>query len=199
MSLELVNTFATLGTFLVIAATAIAAIVQLRHARSSNLIVALNEIRETRETPEFQAAQHFVLTDLPAKLQDPAFRYQLVEQGARSEENQALNTKVSTIGNFYENVGLLMKAELVDRDLALELWSGVVIRAWEQLAPVAAIGRRRLDMLWENFEYAAVLAQDWLTAHPKGAYPDGVRRIEMKDEWLEADTQYAASLATATR
>lgn len=36
MSLELVNTFATLGTFLVIAATATAAIVQLRHARGSN-------------------------------------------------------------------------------------------------------------------------------------------------------------------
>ena len=36
MSLEVINTFATLGTFLVIAATAIAAIVQLSHARSSS-------------------------------------------------------------------------------------------------------------------------------------------------------------------
>ena len=33
MSLDLVNTLATLGTFLVISATAITAIVQLRHAR----------------------------------------------------------------------------------------------------------------------------------------------------------------------
>jgi hypothetical protein len=40
MSLELLNTFATLGTFVVIAGTAIAAIVQLRHARSSNQIAA---------------------------------------------------------------------------------------------------------------------------------------------------------------
>ena len=56
MSRELVNTFATLGTFVVIAATAIAAIVQLRHMRGSNQIVALNELREARETPEFQAA-----------------------------------------------------------------------------------------------------------------------------------------------
>ena len=46
MSTELVNTFATLGTFVVIAATAIAAIVQLRHMRGSNQIVALNELRE---------------------------------------------------------------------------------------------------------------------------------------------------------
>ena len=41
MSLQLVNTLATFGTFLVIAGTAIAALVQLRHARGSNQIAAL--------------------------------------------------------------------------------------------------------------------------------------------------------------
>ena len=52
MRLELVNTLATFGTFLVIAATAIAAVVQLRHARGSNHIAALNELRETTESPD---------------------------------------------------------------------------------------------------------------------------------------------------
>ncbi|MBV8366944.1 MAG: hypothetical protein JO194_10675, partial [Candidatus Eremiobacteraeota bacterium] len=41
MNLELLNVFATLGTFVVISATAIAALVQLRHARSSNQIAAM--------------------------------------------------------------------------------------------------------------------------------------------------------------
>jgi len=59
MSLELFNILARLGTFIVIAATAIAAIVQLRHMRSSNQIAAINELRETIETPEFQVAQQF--------------------------------------------------------------------------------------------------------------------------------------------
>jgi hypothetical protein len=36
-----------------------------------------------------------------------------------------------------------------------------------------------------------------MAAHPKGTYPAGVRRIELKDEWLEADKQYASSLAPA--
>jgi len=40
------------------------------------------------------------------------------------------------------------------------------------------------------------LAQDWLAAHPRGAYPAGVRRITEKDEWLEADAQYATSRAS---
>jgi hypothetical protein len=61
MSLELVNALATLGTFLVIAATAIAAIVQLRHARSSNQIEALAEFREGTQDPEMRIAERFVL------------------------------------------------------------------------------------------------------------------------------------------
>jgi hypothetical protein len=80
MSLELWNTFATFGTFLVISATAIAAIAQLRHARGSNQIAAINELRETGERAEFRAAQHFVVTQLPEKLHDPAFRYQVVNE-----------------------------------------------------------------------------------------------------------------------
>jgi hypothetical protein len=51
--------------------------------------------------------------------------------------------------------------------------------------------------LWENFEYLAVLSQDWIAEHPKGAYPEGMRRITLKDGWRDADRDYAASLATA--
>ena len=41
MSLELVNTIATMTTAAVIGATAIAALVQLRHLRAANQITAL--------------------------------------------------------------------------------------------------------------------------------------------------------------
>lgn len=198
MSLELVNTIATLGTFLVIAATAIAAIVQLRHARSSNHIAALNELRETQETPEFQAANHFVAGELSTKLQDPAFRRGLAMPSARTDENRPPIAKVLTVGNFYENAGVLVKTGLVDRELVFQIWTDQVIWAWETLEPVAAIARRRGgDGVWENFEYLTVITRDWLAAHPKGTYPTGARRIQLKDEWLEADTKYAASLAPA--
>jgi hypothetical protein len=198
MSLELVNTLATFGTFVVIAATAIAAIVQLRHARSSNLIAALNELRETTETPDFRAAQHFVLTELPKKLKDPAFRYQFENPAARTDEIRPFIAMVNAIGNFYENVGVLVNTGLVDKGLVMQVWYANVMASWERLAPLAAIHRRRAgDAVWENFEYLTVLAQDWEAAHPKGTYPAGVRRIAVKDEWLEADQQYAASLAPA--
>jgi hypothetical protein len=100
MSLELVNTLANFGTFFVIAATAIAAIVQLRHAGSSNSIAALNELRETQETPQFISTQHFVQSELSSKPQDQAFRYQIDAPSARTDENRPLIAKVNTIGNF---------------------------------------------------------------------------------------------------
>lgn len=195
MSFELVNTFATLGTFVVIAATAITAIVQLRHARSSNHIAALNELRETMETPDFQVAAHFVSTQLPAKLQDPAFRYQIATPSARTDEMRLHMAKINAIGNFFESMGVVVKTGLVSKEVVFEMWSSVVPPNWNSLAPIAAIQRRRAgDALWENFEYLTVLAQDWNAAHPKGTYPAGMRRIEIKDEWLEADRQYSAAL-----
>jgi len=198
MSLELVNTLATFGTFVVIAATAIAAVIQLRHARSSNQIAALNELRETMETPDFQAARHFLVTDLPLKIRDPVFRYQFAERSARTDEMRPAIGSVMAQGNFYESLGVLVRAGLVDRDLALEMWSGVVIEAWERIAPLTSIIRRRMgSSVWENFEYLTVTSEDWTAAHPKGTYPAGVRRIELKDKWLESDKQYAASLAPA--
>jgi hypothetical protein len=93
---------------------------------------------------------------------------------------------------------VLVGTGLVDGELVFHMWSENAIGLWEILAPITGIGRRIAgDSIWENFEYLTVLAQDWLAAHPKGTYPAGVRRIELKDEWLEADKQYAASLAPA--
>jgi hypothetical protein len=198
MSLELTNTLATFGTFVVIAATAIAAIVQLRHMRSSNHITALNELRETRETTDFRAAEHFVLTQLPPRLKDPAFRYQVAFPTARTDETRPLFGMIVAIGNFYESMGVLLKTGLIDPEPVFQIWADNVIGTWGSLAPVAAIARRKLgDVAWENFEYLTVLSQQWKAAHPKGTYPRSVPRIDLKDGWLDADKQYAASLAPA--
>jgi hypothetical protein len=85
--------------------------------------------------------------------------------------------------------------ELVDRDLALGTLSTNAIDAWQHLAPVTAMPRRRSNTVWENFEYLVALCEDWLASHPRGSYPEGMRRIRLKDEWLEADQKYSASLS----
>ncbi|MDQ6931625.1 MAG: hypothetical protein M3160_00455 [Candidatus Eremiobacteraeota bacterium] len=198
MSLEILSTLASFATFVVIAATAIAAIVQLRHTRGSNQIAAITELRETMESAEFQATQNFVMSALRKTLEDPVFRYQILNRPARTSENQTLIGRITTVGNYYDGIGVLVKAGFVDRGLTLECFADNICDAWDMLAPVEAIFRRGGNVRgWANFEYLTVLAQDWLAAHPNGTYPPGVRRIEVKDVWRNADAQYSASLATA--
>lgn len=127
----------------------------------------------------------------------PSFRFQVVNVAARTAENEPLITHTIVLGNFYESMAILLRDGLIDRELALEIWNGLVVRTWETLAPATAMIRRnRGSVVWENFEYLTVLSQDWLAAHSNGTYPSGVRRIVLKDEWLEGDAQYAASSAT---
>jgi hypothetical protein len=198
MSLESINTFATLGTFLVIAATAIAAIVQLRHARGSNHIAAMNELVEMDNQESVQSARRYVATQLQKKLEDPGFRYQIGTPSARTEENIHAITQINVVGNYYENLGILLKTGLVDRVVAFEMWSYNVLGEWKRLADVIAIYREKQNpSVWENFEYLAVLAEDWLAAHPHGTYPPRMRRFELHYKWREADAQYAATLSPA--
>ena len=198
MTLELLNTFATFGTFVVIAATAIAALVQLRHARSSNQISAISELQNEAATAQFVTAEHSVRTELASKMKDPEFRYQLANRTARTAENLSFIQKVAAVANHYELLGVLVKRGLVDRDIALDMWCDIAQVMWGRLVPIVAIYRERMgSAVWENFEHFVVLSQDWDAAHPNGTYPAGVRRIDVKNEWLEADRQYAASRGPA--
>ncbi len=198
MSLELVNSLATFGTFLVIAGTAIAALVQLRHARGSNQIAALDELREAFQSREFADAQNFVDTELSELVKNPKFRYQWSHRAARTDEFRAQIERIRLIGNYFEDVGALILAGLLDRDLAIPIYGTDVIRAWDQLESLTAVSRRvRGKAIWENFEYAAMLCKTWLKTHPEGGYPRNAPRLPVNDVWLDADKQYAASLAPA--
>jgi hypothetical protein len=198
MSLEVLNSFATFGTFLVIAGTAIAALVQLRHTRGSNQIAALDELREAFQSQEFSDATNFLDTQLGELLKNPAFRYQWAHRTARTEEFRVAIDRVRLVGNYFEDVGALILAGLLDSDLAIPIYGADVVRAWDELESLTGISRRvRGKAIWENFEYAAMLCKTWVKTHPEGGYPRNAPRLEVKDVWLDADRQYAASLATA--
>lgn len=183
MSFEVITAVAAVGTFLVIAATAVAAFVQLRHLSGSNSISALTESREILESAEFAAAQRFVAYTLPELLKDPAVRAQLNESPTPEELRPVIQ-----VGNFFESLGGFIRHGIVDRDIAVSLWSSVVIRNWECLAPALAIMRRTSGpSLWEQFEYLARVSKDWIDSHPRGDYPAGVAHMPVTDVWLDAD------------
>ncbi|HKU66157.1 MAG TPA: DUF4760 domain-containing protein [Candidatus Baltobacteraceae bacterium] len=180
MSAEWVTAIATAGTFIVIAASAIAALMQLGHLRSSNQIAALNECRETIQSAEFQAAERFVSVELSRRLEDPQVQLAMLGRYFPPEFEC-----VRTIANFFENMGVFVKNGIIDRRIACDLWNQVILRNWSALAPVIANRRIALDFppMWENFEYLAALCQQWEERYQDGTYPNGAPRMQMPALW----------------
>jgi len=181
MSPEWLTAIGTLGTFVVIAASAAAALFQLRHMRGSNQIVALTECRETLESPEFGEAQNFVSFELPKRLKDPAERAKISQIPFEGEYKA-----IATVANFFESMGMFVKNGIIDPGLACDFWCYSVVRNWTALAPVITYVRKKIDVpaLWENFEYMAVLSDDYLRTHPRGGFPEGMRRMPMDESLL---------------
>lgn len=173
MSAEWATALGTIGTFVVIAASALAALMQLRHMRGSNQIVALTECRETLESPEFRSAQRFVSYELPRRLLDP----EECRKAAQIPFNGEYEA-IGTVANFFESMGLFVKTGIIDKRIACDFWAYVVLRNWEALLPVTTYVREAIGQpaLWENFEYMAALSHRFALEHPT-SYPSDMEHM----------------------
>jgi hypothetical protein len=187
---DLVNSLSALGTFLVVIATAVAGIAQLRHLRASNELEALLRLTEQLREPDMQAALGFVQRELEAKLRDPGYRAELAHIGfIDSRQHPEMDAC-----NWFNEVGALVKSRLIDERTFLDLFARLVTYYWRQLEPVVAILRReRGSSQYENFEYLARLALTWKAAHPSGAFPAGVERMPIDDVYAAVDAPAFAS------
>ncbi len=181
MSLEFWATAASIGTFFVIAATAVAALIQLRHMRGNNQIAAALAINEVTEGDDFQTARRFLREDLVERLKDINYRRELARTGRVGRQMQF-------VGNYYELIGIFVKNGLVDENIACEMWSNEIIFDWNLMAPAMAIlNRKRPDSGWENFEYMVTLCQLWRVRFPGGKFPRNRQRVQLDDVWLAED------------
>lgn len=183
MSSDWVTAIATAGTFIVIAASAAAALLQLRHMRGSNQITALMEIRETLESPDFEAASNYVLRDFPRRLEDPEMRKVITTPGPAPDEV----LPVRKVCNFMETFGSLVKNGIIDRNIACELFGYVVLQHWDAVAPFVVNRRDAIGnpAIFENFEYLAANSKAWYEAHRNGSYPANTARMPHPELWRE--------------
>ena len=183
-TLALVNAAAQIATLVVFLATALAALVQIRHLRASNELEALLTISEQMREGALQDAFRYVQTDLQTKLALPAYRRDLAKLGyvdARAHPEM-------DACNWFNQVGTLVKNRLVDERTFLDMFSRLVIHYWDLLEPAIALLRReRGPAQYENFEYLALLAREWKAKHPQGAYPKGRARLTIADRWATQD------------
>jgi hypothetical protein len=185
MSLELLNTLATITTTIVIAATAIAAIVQLRHLRNGNQIAAQLALRQLLLDTGFWAAVGQARHEIPKLLEDPKFRQFVREYHLSTaptveddERFEGPYTAALAVGRNLENIGNMVRNGLTDPRIFLEQYATLVETAWNATEPLLKIRREAVgsDAPWEDFEYLTVLARDW-NAKVRSCYPSGVRRI----------------------
>ena len=188
MSLELVNTLASLFTATVVAAAAIAALIQLRHLRAGNQINAMLSIGEEFNEPRFTDARTFCRTHLAAALDDPLFREYFRSYGRDAAvvpevnpQYQKLREAAVLLANACEELGILIKKGVIDQELFLDRYCWVILDFWKQLGALVVAAREATGnpAIWENFEYLTVLSDDWLRDHPT-SYPKGARRMPVK-------------------
>lgn len=181
MSQETLSTAAAVGTFIVIAATAIAAIVQLRHLRAQNQLTGLLTVLARVEDPQFNewvdAAREVVKSRLP----DPVYRRSIIDGTVERRNNPWLN-----LANSYDWVGSLVKHRLIPEESLLDVYADRVIGAWEIVEGIVPLVRKRGGpVVWENFEYLVVQSRKWRARHSEGAYPKGVPRLQIGVTWPE--------------
>ncbi len=180
MSAEYLSAYAAIGTFLVIAITAIAAVIQLRHIRGANQLTGLLHLTEAWRGEDIQFANRFIHTELPARLKDPAYRAELMAPDPDRRSHKEL-----LVADMLEQTGSYIKYGMIDSQQFIDITGGYIRHMWDCLKPVVAMRRVATNSasMYENFEYLAVLEQDFGVKHTADNYPRGVRRLMTETEW----------------
>ncbi len=173
MNYEQLSTYASFGADILILATAVAAVIQLRHLRNANDLQGLLKVLEMAYEPAIQDAFDFLTHSFPERIKDPGFRRELLVHPIDSHVHKELIAL-----EYYERLGSYVKNHLIAGELYYDCSSPQLY--WEILAPVVATLRQKHGPgAYENFEFLVSRAQDWDARHPDGNYPKGVRRLAL--------------------
>lgn len=184
MSAETVSAWAALGTLLVIGASAIAALVQLRHMRAGNQLEALLSLERDFRNEEIQSALRYLQEGLPEHLEDPGYRAELASLGFVDAKTHP----ELTVCNWFNEIGTLVKHRLVSEDTFMDLFARLIVFCWRHAAPAVAIMRRsRGDFQYHDFEFLALRAERWLARYPRGIFPISTVRKPLPDPWRDTD------------
>lgn len=173
MSSESINIAVSVATLVVVAAASLAAIVQLRHLRTSNQLSALLEIMNQWNSPAVQAALAEI-KEIPEKVKDPEYVALITAPGSMDRSGYPEFLAL----DFWEQIGSFCKYELIDEDALLDITCGQIVNSWKGAKPVVdAMRAVKGPSLFENFEYLAVRATLWTRRYPDGAYPARMPRM----------------------
>jgi hypothetical protein len=173
MSAEMLNVMVSVATLVVVAAAATAALIQLRHLRTSNQLTALLGIMNQWNLPAVQAALR-ELKEVPDKMGDPEYLAVLRTAGS---VDRASHPEFLAL-DLWEQIGTYSKHGLINESILLDIISAQVGSGWRLAQPIIAVLREsKGPSTFENFEYLAVRAKLWEKRYPGGLYPTGLPRF----------------------
>ncbi len=187
MSPEAITAVSSALTAIVIAATAAAAVVQLRHMRSGNLIEAILSFRAMLEDDEHRKANRLLRGgDLARELEDPQFRRYIYRISKKLPVEKAPQRYIDLVeaaialGNSFELIGGMVRNRVVAPGIFLANYWWVVTNTWERMKEYIAMARQYTgnDSLFEDFEYLTVISLEWAKRHPD-SYARGVARMPL--------------------
>jgi len=182
MSLELVNTIASITTIVVIAATAVAALAQLRHLRAGNQIAGFLTLRTMLDDDAHQRSSALLEREGNVA-RDQEYQAYLRAVFANvptpdDEHFREVRTAVVMLGNAFEVMGTLVRNGIVDRRLFMEQYCTTIVNQWRRLEPyiIAAREAQHDDGIWEDFEYITALSREYIAKYPS-VYPKEMPRL----------------------
>lgn len=185
MSAEWLTAAASAVTMIVIAVTAYAALRQIRHMRSGNQVAALLPLIAEYQRPEMQQSLNYVLETLAKDLEDPAVRAGVVSVPARGPSREAMR-----VLNFYESVGALVCARVLDLELILRYFT-LPSDLWTLTVDYIALTRRsRGPEIFENLEAMVALELAYAKRHGTSRFPKHLARLDVPDRYLASDLAY---------
>lgn len=185
MSPEYLTALSSIVTAAVITASAVAAVIQLRHMRAGNSMQLILSVRAILEDDEHRHAMNEIRGgDLQRALDDPQFRRYVYRRLRRLPTKDApqqfrdLMDAATRLANFFELIGGMMRRGVASGEIFLPNYWWIVLSNWDRMEAWIAMAREyaQSDGLYVDFEYLTVLSRKWADAHPD-SYAHGVPRI----------------------
>jgi hypothetical protein len=148
-----VAALSTLASTIVIAITAVLALIQLNLMRRGGQFDATRRMVDEIKTPLFMRAWARVVNELPSRMNDPQFRAEL--QSAHGWDVDVEKHPEVIVLAYLEELGIYVKNRMISEVALLDFSSGLVLEAWERLRDVVMLSRRstRNPRAWKNAEY----------------------------------------------
>lgn len=189
MNAQVIGAWAEVVTAVIIGASVVAGLVQLRHMRAGNELEGLLRLERDFRDPQLQSALIYIQETLPQRLEDPLYRRQLETIGF---VNPAAHPEM-IVCNWLNKVGTLVKHGLVSEEPFMDIFARLIAYCWKEVAPAVAIMRRtRGEAQYHDLEFLAARATAFLERNPSGTLPRSFSRAPLTDGWRETDADRAA-------